>query len=80
MQLTAPLEQDAAITSLEKCLRDSADQFWDDSSLKAQEYSSPILGMTFLRFAEVRFATQRGMLKASAPHRDAEAGSINPPP
>jgi type I restriction enzyme M protein len=43
MQWIAPLEQDAAITSLEKGLWNSADQFRADSSLKAQEYSSLFL-------------------------------------
>ena len=37
---------------------DAADQFRANSGLKAQEYSSPILGLIFLRFAEVRFAIQ----------------------
>jgi len=58
MQWTGHLEQDAAITSLEKRLWDSADRFRADSSLKAQQHSSPILGLIFLRFAEVRYATQ----------------------
>ena len=31
-------------------------QYRADSELKAQEYSGPILGLIFLRFAEVRFA------------------------
>ena len=30
-----------------------------------QEYSGPILGLIFLRFAEVRFALQRGTLDAA---------------
>jgi type I restriction enzyme M protein len=38
--------------------------------LKAQEYSGPILGLIFLRFAEVRFAAQRAKLeKAGASSR-----------
>jgi hypothetical protein len=55
----APSEKDAATTSLEKRLWDAADQFRANSGLKAQEYSGPILGLIFLRFAEVRFAAQR---------------------
>jgi type I restriction enzyme M protein len=35
--------------------KDAADQFRANSDLKAQEYSGPILGLIFLRFAEVRF-------------------------
>jgi len=55
----APSEKDAASASLEKRLWDAADQFRANSGLKAQEYSGPILGLIFLRFAEVRFAVQR---------------------
>jgi len=66
----APSEKDAATISLEKRLWDAADQFRANSGLKAQEYSGPILGLIFLRFAEVRFAAQRQKLeKAGASSR-----------
>ncbi|MBA2524957.1 MAG: SAM-dependent DNA methyltransferase [Pyrinomonadaceae bacterium] len=66
----APPEKDTAAATLEKRLWDSADQFRANSGLKAQEYSGPILGIIFLRFAEVRFAKQRATLeKASASSR-----------
>ncbi|MFN9628127.1 MAG: N-6 DNA methylase [Planctomycetota bacterium] len=68
----APSEKDAASASLEKRLWDAADQFRANSGLKAQEYSGPILGLIFLRFAEVRFAAQRANLeKAGASSRRA---------
>lgn len=68
----APSEKDAASASLEKRLWDAADQFRANSGLKAQEYSGPILGLIFLRFAEVRFAAQRAKLeKAGASSRRA---------
>jgi len=71
MQWIAPSEKDAASTSLEKRLWDAADQFRANSGLKAQEYSGPILGLIFLRFAEVRFAIQRSKLEgASASSRE----------
>lgn len=54
MRWIAPTEKDAAATSLEQCLWDAADQFRANSGLKAQEYSGPILGWIFPRFAEVR--------------------------
>ena len=54
----APSEKDSLTTTLEKRLWDSADQFRANSGLKAQEYSGPILGIIFLRFAEVRFSAQ----------------------
>jgi type I restriction enzyme M protein len=66
----APTEKDAAAATLEKRLWDAADQFRANSGLKAQEYSGPILGLIFLRFAEVRFAAQRTKLeKAGASSR-----------
>ena len=66
----APSEKDTASASLEKRLWDAADQFRANSGLKAQEYSGPILGLIFLRFAEVRFAAQRAKLeKAGASSR-----------
>ncbi|HRH14996.1 MAG TPA: class I SAM-dependent DNA methyltransferase [Azonexus sp.] len=66
MHWIAPSEKDSATTSLEKRLWDAADQFRANSGLKAQEYSGPILGLIFLRFAEVRFAIQRTRLEAGA--------------
>ena len=65
MQWTAPTEKDAATATLEKRLWDAADQFRANSGLKAQEYSGPILGLIFLRFAELRFAIQRKKLDAA---------------
>jgi len=66
----APTEKDTATVALEKRLWDAADQFRANSGLKAQEYSGPILGLIFLRFAEVRFAAQRAKLeKAGASSR-----------
>lgn len=65
MHWIAPPEKDAATASLEVGLWDAADQFRANSGLKAQEYSGPILGLIFLRFAEVRFASQRAKLEAA---------------
>ena len=70
MHWIAPSEKDAASASLERRLWDAADQFRANSGLKAQEYSGPILGLIFLRFAEVRFTAQRKTLeKAGASSR-----------
>ncbi|MFZ4483042.1 MAG: type I restriction-modification system subunit M [Chthoniobacterales bacterium] len=70
MQWVAPSEKDTATATLEKRLWDAADQFRANSGLKSQEYSAPVLGLIFLRFAEVRFAAQRAKLeKASASAR-----------
>ncbi len=66
----APSEKDHDNAALEKRLWDAADQFRANSGLKSQEYSAPVLGLIFLRFAEVRFAAQRAKLeKASASAR-----------
>src|SRR5437868_507690 len=58
----APSEKDNDNAALEKRLWDAADQFRANSGLKSQEYSAPVLGLIFLRFAEVRFAAQRTKL------------------
>jgi len=73
MQWIAPFEKDAAATTFEKRLWDAADQFRANSGLKAQEYSGPILGLIFLRFAEVRFAIQRAKLEGD--HASSRRGS-----
>ena len=65
MHWIAPSEKDDATATLEKRLWAAADQFRANSGLKAQEYSGPILGLIFLRFAEVRFAAQRAKLSAT---------------
>ncbi len=63
MHWIAPSEKDTDNKALEKNLWDAADQFRANSGLKAQEYSGPILGLIFLRFAEMRFAGQRAKLE-----------------
>ena len=63
MQWIAPTEKDKATETLEKRLWDAADQFRANSGLKAQEYSGPILGLIFLRFAEVRYLALRKKLE-----------------
>jgi type I restriction enzyme M protein len=65
MHWIASSEKDSTAATLEKRLWDAADQFRANSGLKAQEYSGPILGLIFLRFAEVRFATQHAKLEAA---------------
>jgi type I restriction-modification system DNA methylase subunit len=56
--------------SLEKRLWDVADQLRANSGLRSQECSAPVLGLIFLRFAEVRFSAQRAKVeKAEASSR-----------
>ncbi len=66
MQWIAPTEKDTSAAALEKSLWDAADQLRANSGLKAQEYSGPILGLIFLRFAEVRFSALRSTLEATS--------------
>lgn len=59
----APSEKDADNDALEKRLWAAADQLRANSGLSAQQYSQPVLGLIFLRFAEVRFAKRRTVLE-----------------
>ena len=52
MKWIAPPEKDAAAADLEKRLWDSAENFYANAGLKPSEYSAPVLGLIFLRFAE----------------------------
>jgi len=66
MQWVAPSEKDSATDTLEKRLWDAADQFRANSGLSAAQYSQPVLGLIFLRFAEVRFSKQHAALEKTA--------------
>jgi type I restriction enzyme M protein len=66
MRWVAPTEKDEANHALEKRLWAAADQFRANSGLKAGQYSTPVLGLIFLRFAEARFAQQRKKLEKGA--------------
>ena len=66
MQWIAPSEKDTATDALEKRLWDAADQLRANSGLTAAQYSTPVLGLIFLRFADVRFAKIRAGLEKMA--------------
>jgi len=66
MQWIAPSEKDEANGKLEKRLWEAADQLRANSGLNAQQYSGPVLGLIFLRFAEVRFAKRHAALQKQA--------------
>jgi type I restriction enzyme M protein len=66
MLWTAPSQKDTATDALEKRLWDAADQLRANSGLNAAQYSSPVLGLIFLRFAEVRFEKIRAGLEKMA--------------
>ncbi len=65
MHWIAPSAKDTATATLETNLWGAADQFRANSGLKPQEYSGPILGLIFLRFAEVRFTAQHQKFEAA---------------
>ena len=49
--------------ALETRLWAAADQLRANSGLTSAQYSTPVLGLIFLRFAEVRFAARRAALE-----------------
>ena len=46
----------ANTTEIEKRLWDAADELRANSKLKSSEYSIPVLGLIFLRYADIKFA------------------------
>ena len=65
-----PSEKDTATDALEKRLWDAADQLRANSGLNAAQYSTPVLDLIFLRFADVRFAKiQSGLGKMASSSR-----------
>lgn len=78
MRWIAPSDKDSTNSTLEKNLWDAADDFRANSGLKTQEYSGPILGLIFLRFAEARFAPKyEQLLKEGTSSR--KSSRINDP-
>ena len=69
MKWIAPAAKDPGTATLEKRLWDAADELRANSGLKAGQYSSPVLGLIFLRFADARFAACRAKLEKAATGR-----------
>lgn len=63
MKWIAPAKKDGDNETLEKRLWAAADQLRANSGLTSQQYSQPVLGLIFLRFAEARFAPLRAKLE-----------------
>ena len=76
MQWIAPSEKDTATNTLEKRLWEAADQLRANSGLTAAQYSSPVLGLIFLRFAEARFAKRRAELENLPRPRERERAGV----
>ena len=62
----APSEKDNSSNTLENRLWAAADQLRANSGLTSAQYSTPVLGLIFLRFADSRFAKRRTMLEKTA--------------
>jgi type I restriction enzyme M protein len=63
MLWVAPSERDTATDTLEKRLWEAADQLRANSGLTSAQYSTPVLGLIFFRFADMRFANVWAELK-----------------
>lgn len=59
----------ATLAEVERRLWSAADQLRANSNLKSSEYSTPVLGLIFLRYADVRFAEAERQLAAQATGR-----------
>ena len=57
------------LAELERRLWAAADQLWANSSLRPSEYSAPVLGLIFLRFAENAFTKVEAELKGKSSGR-----------
>ena len=76
MQWIAPSEKDTGTETLENRLWAAADQLRANSRLTSAQYSQPVLGLIFLRFAEVRFLAKRaGLEKQGGPAAEAPAST-----
>lgn len=79
MKWIEPPERNSALKELEDSLWKAADQLRANSNLTSAQYSQPVLGLIFLRFADTRFMAQRAKLdKASSSSRRA-APAIDDP-
>lgn len=59
MRWIAPSTKDAATAALEKRLWEAADTLRANSGLTSAQYSRPVLGLIFLRFADDKFEARR---------------------
>jgi hypothetical protein len=69
MHWTEPATSDDSHAALEKTLWDAANQLWAGASLKPSEYSPTVLGLIFLRYADVRFAAVKEDIQPQARSR-----------
>jgi len=63
MNWTEPADTSDSHSEIESRLWDSANQLWANAALKPSEYSPVVLGLIFLRFADVRFTAVEDEIK-----------------
>ncbi len=63
MHWTEPATAEDSHAALEKKLWDAANMLWAGADLKPSEYSPTVLGLIFLRYADVRFSAVEADLK-----------------
>lgn len=64
------------IEELEKRLWSAADSLRANTGLTAQEYSRPILGLIFLKYAEYRFTLAKSKIEEQTSSRRRGSGDI----
>src|SRR3954469_5044460 len=69
MRWIAPPPKDTSGATLEKRLWSAADELRANSGLTSAQYSQPVLGLIFLRFADAKFAGRRAALEKAATGR-----------
>jgi type I restriction enzyme M protein len=79
MKWVAPSEKNEAQSILEKRLWNAADQLRANSGLTSAQYSQPVLGLIFLRFADARFSTRRADLEKKAGKSSRRASPVEDP-
>ena len=63
----------ANTTEIEKRLWDAADDLRANSKLKSSEYSIPVLGLIFLRYADYKFEQAEKELSGRSTRRSARS-------
>jgi type I restriction enzyme M protein len=69
MHWTEPATAADSHSALERTLWDAANQLWAGAALKPSEYSPTVLGLIFLRYADVKFGAVEADLKPQAGSR-----------
>jgi type I restriction enzyme M protein len=79
MHWTEPATADDSHADLEKKLWDAANQLWAGADLKPSEYSPTVLGLIFLRYADVRFtAVEKDLGRDRSPSGPSSRRKIGP--